>query len=175
MKDEREVNKLFEENMNFAYFVLWKYYPQFAEDEDMKQEALIGLFKACETFDETKGKLTALATRCILNGIGQELRRRNKNAKISVISLQQPIKAGDDELFIEDMLEDEKDTISCTEQVLDLKEFFETLTERQKSVVIYFSEGISQKDVAEKSGISQPQVSRVLMKIREKYSKWINE
>lgn len=74
-------NELFNNSINFAYFILHKYFPQYVQNEDAKQACLIGLWKASGKFDVTKGyAFTTFASRVIINQVRMFLREeRNKN------------------------------------------------------------------------------------------------
>lgn len=68
--------RLVEDNMKLVYFVLHKYYPAYAYDEDIAQIGMLGLCKAASTFVETKGLFSTYAFRVVKNEIGMEFRRR---------------------------------------------------------------------------------------------------
>ena len=69
----------FSENRNFSKFILKRYFYESMYDDDMNQVADLGLWKACMTFNDSKGiKFTAYATRVICNEVLQEIRRRKK-------------------------------------------------------------------------------------------------
>lgn len=73
-----EVQKMLEENEGLVWFALNKYYPQFIKDDDIYQVSMIALWQAVETYDTSKGKFATYAVKCIRNGIGCELRKRNR-------------------------------------------------------------------------------------------------
>lgn len=52
--------------------------------------------------------------------------------------------------------------------LIDVREFFETLDEKEKNVLKYRMEGYTQNEISELLGFSQPHVSRVLGRIKTK-------
>ena len=84
-----EQEQLFYNNLELAYFTLWKHYPTFAQDEDLKQEAVLGLWKACLTYDESKSKFSTYAVSCMLNKMKVWLRDRSKHP--DTVSLSSPV------------------------------------------------------------------------------------
>lgn len=45
-----ESKGMFEKNLRFAYWYVRKYFPMYADNEDIMQEALIGLWKASQSY-----------------------------------------------------------------------------------------------------------------------------
>ena len=45
-----ESKGMFEKNLRFAYWYVRKHFPMYADDEDIMQEALIGLWKASQSY-----------------------------------------------------------------------------------------------------------------------------
>ena len=76
------IEELFEENQKLVYFVVNKYYDWLAEDEDIIQEGFLGLYKASLTWDSSRSKFSTYATRCILNQIRHELRKRSRGRRL---------------------------------------------------------------------------------------------
>jgi RNA polymerase sigma factor (sigma-70 family) len=67
--------QLFQQNIKLAYKLASRHYSNHLTSEDIKQHALIGLWAACCTFDETKGiKLSTYAWTCIKNELTVALR-----------------------------------------------------------------------------------------------------
>ena len=61
-------NILIEHNLRLVAHVMKKYYTQAADQEDMISIGTLGLIKAIESFDPTKGaRLATYAARCVEN------------------------------------------------------------------------------------------------------------
>lgn len=88
-KTIEEATKLFEANQGLAYFTLNKNYPYYKMDEDYKQEAALGLWKACLTYDESLNvKFSTYGVACV-HGHLKTLFSKNKELqnKIEILSL----------------------------------------------------------------------------------------
>ena len=63
-------NRLIEHNLRLVAHVIKKYYAASHDQDDLISIGTIGLIKAVDTFDETKGpRLATYAARCIENAI----------------------------------------------------------------------------------------------------------
>lgn len=67
------------DNVKLVYFIIQKYYPTFAHDEDIVQCGMVGLCKAAKKWQQ-KGKFSSYARQCILNEIRNELKLRAKRS-----------------------------------------------------------------------------------------------
>lgn len=160
-----EAEQLFHRNTKLAHYLLHVYYPASSQDEDLHQEALLGLWNACVTYDKKKGKFSTYAGRCVLNQIRMELRKRAH--KLDTVSLNTPVT--DDGLTLENLIEDPcPDT---DEDWFALKMFLEGLSETQRQIIRYKAEGLTQRQIAEKFGRSQTWVNRILKRLQEIYLK----
>ena len=158
-----KAEQLFHENTKLAYYLLHVYYPASSQDEDLHQEALLGLWNACVTYDRSRSQFSTYAGRCILNQIRMELRKRLRQP--DTVSLNAPVV--EDGLPLEELLEDPcPDT---DEDWFALKLFFEGLNEEQRKIIQYRAEGLTQKQIAEKFGRSKAWVSRTLKRLQEIY------
>lgn len=176
MEDRENNLKLFQENLKLAPFLLCRYYPKFSKDEDLLQEAYIGLWKSCLTYDDSKGaKFSTYASRVICNQIGMELRKRNRVP--SRLSLDVPISElsneGDGCSTFGEIIEDEK--LLMENQGIDLRDFISHLDERESSIIKNLLSGLNQKETSWILGISQPYCSKILKGVRKKYGIYSNE
>lgn len=158
--------QLFEENYKLAYSVLWRKYPTYANDEDIQQEALIGLWKACTTYDNKKTQFSTYAYSCIVNQV--KLYFRDHADKVDVLSMEMFIE--DKELSLEELIADPMATIS--DSYLDLKMFLNNLPLRERRLLRYKIEGVPQEQIAKILGITPAWCSALLTKIRVSYYKW---
>lgn len=68
--DKEAGNKLIEHNLRLVAHVIKKYYSNNNDQDDLVSIGTIGLIKAVNTFDYTKGiRLSSYAARCIENAI----------------------------------------------------------------------------------------------------------
>lgn len=167
--------ELFEKNTLMAYKIANRYRTNYnGYYEDIKQEALTGLWKACQSYDDTRGCFSTYAYPCISNTINMYIRTLRKHQDHD-ISINQPVT---DELYLEDMLGAEDENI---EQLLDsmildeIKENFDSCfrNERERKVYSLFLEGRRQQEIADELYLSQPVVSRIERRVTNKISNLI--
>lgn len=156
--------KLFAENINFAYWMIHKYFPTLASDEDVMQEALIGLWKACTHFDEGRGlSFTTFATPCICNNVRMLLRRRKQ--PFLTVSLDEPV-VEDENLTLADCIEDPAG--SAEDSGVFIMDALNRLSEKDRAVLEHHLLGRTGKEAGRHLGISQPHYSRRLSDIKNK-------
>lgn len=66
----------FEANKPLVYSAIKKRFIQYQFDEDIMQEGMLGLWKACLTFKQGYGAFSTYAYPCILNAIGMQFRKK---------------------------------------------------------------------------------------------------
>lgn len=171
-------NILVEHNLRLVAHIVKKY--QSAEDdtEDLISIGTIGLIKAVSTFDEGKGKLATYAAKCIENELLMFLRSKKKTSRET--SYYEPIgtdKEGNEIHLLDIMESDEKDAFSQISLKSDSQKAYcllkKVLTEREQKVLImryglYGQRECTQREVAQKLGISRSYVSRIEKKALEK-------
>ena len=174
-------NILIERNLRLVAHIMKKYYAQTSDQEDLISIGTIGLIKAIETFDLSKGaRLATYAARCVENEILMYFRSQRKSA--GDISLSDYLETGQDgaALAVQDVVASEEDLfadLAKKEDVRKLRAALETcLTDRERRVIRlrYGLGGIRphrQQEVAAQLGISRSYVSRIekhaLEKLRE--------
>lgn len=177
-------NKLIEHNLRLVAHVIKKYSAS-NEQDDLISIGTIGLIKAVNTFDESKGiKLATYASKCIENEVLMYFRSQRKISQD--ISINEPIDSDSEgnPLTLMDILSAE-DTIA--EEIDDkimikkLYKFIEDIKdEREKTIIVlryglYGMMPLTQKQIAAKLGISRSYVSRIEKKIIEKLRKQLTE
>ena len=182
--DSLAKDKLIEHNLRLVVFLSKKYENTGVDLEDLVSIGSIGLIKAINTFTRDKNiKLATYASRCIDNEILMYLR---KNKKIrSEVSIDQALSYDSDgnELHLEDIIGTDKDEVSkCIENEDDksliLQEILK-LNDRDKNIMVLRygllgNEEYTQKEVAEKLGISQSYISRIEKKVIRRLKGLIN-
>ena len=164
-------NILIERNLRLVAHIMKKYYTQTADQEDLISIGTIGLIKGISSFDASKGaRLATYAARCVENEILMYFRSQKKTA--SDVSLSEYIETGKDgnALSLMDTVCSEEDLfldLSDRELYGRLYEIMDqVLSEREKAVVI-LRYGLgdrkpqTQREIAERCGISRSYVSRI--------------
>ena len=161
--------ELYFKNEALVYHVLNKKFPMSRFDDDFQQIARLGLWKACLSYDETKGKFSTYAVPCIANQIKMELRKMGrKPIEVSLEALVKDTDENSETLTISGMLIGEQD-VGFVDTIWVDKE----LTDRQKRILGLLYDGMVQADIAREIGISQTMVSREVTKIRNIAQKYI--
>ena len=168
-------NILVEHNLRLVAHIIKKYYTQSAEQEDLISIGTIGLIKAINTFRADKNiKLATYASRCIENEILMYLRKNS--AQRTEISFDEPLSTDWDgkELLLSDVLGTDGDTVMRPiEADVDrklLQDAVGKLSSRERDIIsLRFGLGgkkeMTQKEVADRMGISQSYISRLEKRI----------
>ena len=156
-------NKLIEDNMSLVYWLIHRYYPTYSRDEDIVQCGMIGLVRAADIYDETRGKFSSLATTCVLNEIRLELKRRRRED--GVVSLDSPGNGEENASLMS--------VVSGTPDV-DVDVVFlygSTLNDREKLVLTTVARGSTPSELARQLGLTQQAVSKTYRKALKKIRK----
>ncbi len=165
-------NKLIEHNLRLVAHIVKKYNNMEYDGDDLISIGTIGLIKAVDTYDASKGnKLVTYASRCIENELLMLFRRERKISKD--VSIYEPIgtdKEGN-EINLMDIIRCEDESI-CNLLVYssNVKKLYEEIgkmpDEKEKQVLIlryglYGGEELPQREVGKILGISRSYVSRI--------------
>ncbi|MBQ8796997.1 MAG: RNA polymerase sporulation sigma factor SigE [Oscillospiraceae bacterium] len=173
--DESAKQCLIEHNLRLVVFIARRFENTGINLEDLISIGTIGLIKAIGTYRRDKNiKLATYASRCIENEILMYI-RKIANQKTE-ISLDEPINLDYDgnELLLSDILGTDEDMIMRPlEDDVDLcllRQAVKELPDREREIVLmrYGLEGhkeLTQKEVANKLGISQSYISRLEKRI----------
>jgi len=166
---------LVEHNLRLVVYIARRFENTGIHLEDLISIGTIGLIKGISTYRlDKKIKLATYASRCIENEILMYI-RKTANQK-SEVSLDEPINMDCDgnELLLSDILGTEEDMIfRPLENDVDLcvlRQSLRELPDRERELILmrYGLEGrkeLTQKEVAQKMGISQSYISRLEKKI----------
>lgn len=179
--DENAKQQLVEHNLRLVVYIARRFENTGINLEDLISIGTIGLIKAIGTYRlDKKIKLATYASRCIENEILMYI-RKTSNQKAEV-SLDEPINMDCDgnELLLSDILGTEEDMIlRPLEDDVDLcvlRQALRELPEREREIVLmrFGLEGrkeLTQKEVAQKMGISQSYISRLEKRIMQRLKK----
>lgn len=176
--------KLIEHNLRLVVFLSKKYENTGVDLEDLVSIGTIGLIKGVNTYKLDKNiKLATYASRCIDNEILMYL-RKNKKIKCEV-SIDQALSLDSDgnELHLEDVIGTDKDIVTRNIEEKSDKEIMIqevlSLKPRDRDIMILRyglmgNDEFTQKEVAEKLGISQSYISRIEKKVIRRLKSIIN-
>ena len=173
--DESARDKIILGNIKFAISISVKYIsidPAYDSD-DLLQIAIIGLIKAVDSFDYTRGySFTTYSGRIIANELNM-LWRRFKYLPL-ILSLDAPINALDTNgIILRDILIDRDTNIEMDVEYSIMSTLIESeldcLSERDKNIIIdQFGLNntipLTQQKCAEKYGVSQASICRIVLK-----------
>lgn len=172
--DQQARDTLIEHNLRLVVYIAKRYETNPIFMEDLISIGTIGLIKAVNTFKRDKNiKLVTYASRCIENEILMFLRKKSKRR--SEVSLDEPLNVDYDgnELLLSDIIGTDDDLVTKefekNENKRELLKAMDSLKDREK-LILQMRYGIehdecTQKDIAQKLGISQSYISRLEKRI----------
>ena len=174
--DERARDRLIEHNLRLVVYIAKRFENTGVGIEDLVSIGTIGLVKAINTFKSDKNiKIATYASRCIENEILMYIR---KTAGLKAeVSIDEPLNVDWDgnELLLSDILgsDEEEGIVFEIEQLEEraaIRRAVESLCEREREIIElrYGMRGggeLTQKQVADRLGISQSYISRLEKKI----------
>lgn len=185
LENEDAKTILIERNLRLVVYIAKKFENAGINVEDLISIGAIGLIKAVNTFNPDRNiKLATYASRCIENEILMYLRRSSKIK--SEVSFDEPLNVDWDgnELLLSDILGTDNDIVyNHIEEEVNRKLLIyalKKLTSREKQIMemrfgLVSGREMTQKEVADKMGISQSYISRLEKKIISRLRKEIKK
>ena len=182
---ENAKKELVEKNLRLVVYIAKKFENSGINIEDLISIGTIGLMKAINSYNVDKNiKLATYASRCIENEILMYLRKTQKQK--SEVSIDEPINTDSEgnDLALADILGTENDAMFKQVEDNDNKKIIniaiKNLDDREKIIMQlrYGFDGrkeLTQKEVAQKLGISQSYISRIEKKVIERLKKDFEE
>lgn len=133
-------------------------------DEDMFQTGIIGLLKAINTFDTSKGyQFSTYAFPIVRNELLMAF-RKSKRSVVAAFSLDDDADIGNGESVpYAEMIADGKDYEENVVNSMLAQQIFESLGSREKHIfTMFFVESRTQSEISKALGISQSYVSRII-------------
>lgn len=183
--NKKDRDLLIEHNLRLVVYIARKFENAGVNVEDLISIGTIGLIKAVNTFKIEKNiKLATYASRCIENEILMYLRRSSRTK--SEVSLDEPLNVDWDgnELLLSDILGTENDEVyGHIEEEVNKKllgHAMNKLSCREREIVemrfgLIGGKELTQKEVADRMGISQSYISRLEKKIIVRLQKEIKK
>ena len=179
--EESAKQLLIERNLRLVVYIAKRFENTGVNLEDLISIGTIGLIKAIGTYRREKNiKLATYASRCIENEILMHIRKIA--CQKAEVSLDEPINMDYDgnELLLSDILGTDEDMIlRPLEDDVDLcvlRQALRELPERERQIILmryglYGHKELTQKEVAQKMGISQSYISRLEKRIMVRLKK----
>lgn len=180
--DSSARDELIRRNLRLVAHIIKKYYAQASDQDDLISIGTIGLIKAVQTFDHTKGtRFATYGSRCVENEILMHFRSLKKSA--SDVSIEDPTRSDKDgnSLSLADMIADSENVADRIELLVRSEQMYSELErcldDREREIIImryglFGKAPLTQRETAVKLGISRSYVSRIekraLEKLRER-------
>ena len=168
--EEHARDVLVERNLRLVVFIAKRFESTGTGIEDLISIGTLGLIKAINTFHADRGiKLATYASRCIENEILMYLRKRSGSR--CEVSLEEPLNTDWDgnELLLSDVLGSEEDGVAYElekeEERAAVRKAVASLDPRERELIElrygFTGDELTQKEVADRLGISQSYISRL--------------
>ena len=185
-----KARKLAEDNINLCYTYAREYakghqramrYFRWSMD-DLKSIIFVGLCKAARDFDPEKGfKFSTIAYYYFRNEIWKVMRHDcSQRARVAfdAVSLDTPLPRYEDLSLADIILQNgcRADDDNDKDLLAEVREsMIYALTEKEQAVMRLYLDGFTQKEIAAAHNCYQVQISRVIIRSREKLAKFIQE
>ena len=175
-------NKLIEHNLRLVSHIVKKYYTTAKDQEDLVSVGTIGLIKAIDSFDISKGaRFATYAGKCLQNEILMYFRSQKKHANVTSINDPVDVDKDGNPLTYLEIIAAPDDIVDSIDRKIKLEKINaavkNALTERERKIMMLryglnkSGKHFAQRDVAKMLGISRSYVSRLeksaIEKIRE--------
>ena len=185
--DQSVKDLLIEHNLRLVVYISHRFENTGVDAEDLISVGTIGLIKAVNSFNSEKNiKLATYASRCIENEILMHLRRTVRLK--AEVSFDEPLNTDweGNELLLSDVMGTDGDVVykkieSSVEDDL-LKQALKRLSGREREIIemrygLFGETELTQKEVADKLGISQSYISRlekkIISRLKKEFSKMV--
>ncbi|MGN0534135.1 MAG: RNA polymerase sporulation sigma factor SigK [Eubacterium sp.] len=166
---------LIERNLRLVSHIVKKYYSKTNDTDDLISIGTIGLIKAIDSFNSSKGiRLATYASRCIENEILMHFRAQKKGANDIYLSDTLEIDKDGNPLTIEDTVSSDSDLAEELETKVrweKVSRIIENLEDEREKEIIILRYGLNnkkpltQREVAQRLNISRSYVSRIEKKV----------
>ena len=181
--DEKALDFLLEKYKSLARKIARSYFLVGAESEDIIQEAMLGLYSACRTFDTNYSSFKSFASLCITRAVQTAVKKANRlknkmlNESISLSSQGSIVFDGKDDeedvsLYIPSETLDPEDALLIEERNKEFNKIInENLSNKEKKVLVLYLNGLSYVQIAEKLGENTKSVDNAISRTKKKLEK----
>ncbi len=183
-KDKNARAKLIEHNLRLVAHIVRKYYAAHTGQEDLISIGTIGLIKAVDSFSDKNGaRFATYAAKCIQNEILMFFRAQKKTScEVSINEAIDTDRDGNPLTYIDIIKVDDTiaDDISDRWQIARALAYIkEQLTDRERQIIILRyglnnKPPVTQREVAQRLGISRSYVSRIEKNILERMERFLH-
>lgn len=175
--------RLIEHNLRLVAHIVRKYYASYAMQDDLISIGTIGLIKAVDSFSDKNGaRFATYAAKCIQNEILMHFRAQKKTAcEVSINETIDTDRDGNpltyiDVIKVDDTVADEIDERWQIARAISY--IRDRLTDRERRIIVMRygldnTTPATQREVAEKMGISRSYVSRIEKSVLDRIGKYL--
>ena len=166
---------LIERNLRLVSHIVKKYYSKTNDTDDLISIGTIGLIKAIDSFDNSKGtRLATYASRCIENEILMYFRSLKKQGNDVMLGDAIETDKDGNPLTIEEIVSDSRDLAEDLEKKTNwekARNFISNMEDEREKEIIILRYGLNnkkpltQREVAQRLNISRSYVSRIEKKV----------
>ncbi len=179
-------NKLIEHNLRLVAHIVKKYYTAAKDQDDLVSVGTVGLIKAIDSFDATKGaRFATYAGKCLQNEILMYFRAQKKHAGVTSISDPVDVDKDGNPLTYLEIIACPDDIVDSIDRKIKLERISaaigSALTEREQKIMMLrygltkSGKHYAQRDVAKMLNISRSYVSRIEKSAIEKIREYVGE
>lgn len=182
--DEKALDFLLSKYKLLASKIARSYFLIGAEGEDILQEAMLGLYSACRTYDEAYSSFKSFATLCITRSIQTAVKKANRlknkllNESLTLNNQGAVVMEGKDEddeeisLYIPSGILDPEDIMLQEERKVELNEAINNnLSVKEKRVLQLYLSGYSYFEIAKRINITTKAVDNAIARTKRKLEK----
>lgn len=163
-----DLSQQIQDNMGLVYTIVNQLFPQYIHNDDIIEVATISLWKAFQTFDESKKySFSSYLKKIIKNDVLNELKRNCYTKSKVEISLDNAISDKSEDTQIKNTADLRLYSMLLAKEY-DTSEVLHTLTDKQKEIYALMLECMTQTEIAEMVGLSQARTGQIIKKIRRK-------
>lgn len=178
--DENALDFLLNKYKWLASKIARSYFLVGAESEDILQEAMLGLYSACRTFETGGASFKSFANLCITRAVQSAVKRANRlknkmlNDSVSLsnqgsILIDGKSENEDIDLYIPSNILDPENALLAEERKAELNKIInENLSIKEKKVLVLYLNGLSYAQIAEKLGENTKSVDNAITRTKKK-------
>lgn len=171
MKMTDEQRKLVEDNHNLIYGFLNKK----ELTDDYYDIVALGLCKAAMSYDESKGKFSTLAFKCMDGEMSTHytyLKRKKFIPENLIFSYNETANEDVSESIVDAILPDNNDRIGYSLENIDFDCFINLLKDKERQIIEHLIKGFNQKEIAEIMNMTQQAVSLNIKSIKRDWKEY---
>lgn len=170
---KEEIEKILEEKQWIVDYTIHKDFPIFRDDEDVRQIALITMWRCLDKYEEDRGAtMESYIRKCITNKLRNEIKKRtgvkyaindvNKNVSLDNVVKFKGKDAGSEITYHEIIPDTSNKGI-----IINLQEYFDGLNDTDREIIYLRSRGKTMKEIGRKQMCSKQNVKQKCERLKK--------